>query len=420
MGSIGSVLDVSPLISIDSAIDALATEDLTSLTSSALADDLVSLHRLVERLQAQLCRRVAHFERTQGFAVSGHLSMAAWLRHRCRLHGGAAGTLSRTSRHLEDLPQTEAAFASGEISYAHANVIARTSEQIGPEPVRQTESDLVEAARQLDPSDLAKVTDRLRFLVDQDGVLEDANQSRLRRWLHISRTLDGIYYLNGRLDREAGELVATAIEAYATPMTNEDRRSAAQRRADALTEVCRRHLDSGQQPIKAGQKPHLELVVTLDVLRGQAPSSPGQLRGPGSVSPAWRGEMEPATLNGHMIPTETARRIACDATLVPVLVDEKGNVLDVGRARRTISPAQRRALNRRDGHCRYPGCDRPTSWCEGHHIKHWVDGGESKLKNFLLFCKRHHVFVHEHGGRVVITPDGEIHVEMPDPWNLPP
>jgi hypothetical protein len=108
---------------------------------------------------------------------------------------------------------------------------------------------------------------------------------------------------------------------------------------------------------------------------------------------------------GDGFSAETSRRLLCDAGVVPVLEDGAGRIIDVGRKRRTISAALRRALATRDGGCRFPGCSN-RRYIDGHHVQHWAHGGETSLANCLQMCRRHHVAVHE-GGFWVELVDGE-------------
>ena len=109
---------------------------------------------------------------------------------------------------------------------------------------------------------------------------------------------------------------------------------------------------------------------------------------------------------GPWLAADTARRICCDASWVPLIEGVGGEALDVGRKRRTISPAMDRALRARDGGCRFPGCTR-RRFVDGHHIKHWVDGGETKLSNLVQLCRTHHRLVHEGGFRVSRSDEGQ-------------
>ena len=107
----------------------------------------------------------------------------------------------------------------------------------------------------------------------------------------------------------------------------------------------------------------------------------------------------------HLAP-ETVRRLACDASVVPVVLGSRGEVLDLGRTVRLFSPAQTRRLWLRDGGCTYPGCGAPPAWTDGHHLVHWADFGSSDLSNAALLCERHHTIVHQRrlAGRVVDRP----------------
>jgi hypothetical protein len=101
----------------------------------------------------------------------------------------------------------------------------------------------------------------------------------------------------------------------------------------------------------------------------------------------------------------TARRLACDATVLPAVLGSAGQVLDLGRSTRLVTPPLRRALVLRDGGCRFPGCDRPPEWTDGHHLVPWARGGPTDLANMILLCRHHHVLVHEGGWRITLHPD---------------
>jgi hypothetical protein len=165
---------------------------------------------------------------------------------------------------------------------------------------------------------------------------------------------------------------------------DDDQRSPAQRRADALGEVCRGWLDRPDRPMIAGDRPHVTVVMDLQTLEGRA---------------GRRCEVDDV---GRLSP-ESARRLACDAAVARVITTAEREPLEAGRATRVISPAMRRALVIRDGGCAFPVCDRPASWCDAHHVVHWADGGPTDLENLVLLCRRHHRMIH-----------GEFGLEMVD------
>jgi hypothetical protein len=365
------------------------------LPEAALGEELVQLRKSLDRLESVFARGLRRFDAARGYTAQGAFSLVGWLRWKCRLSPGAAAERLSLARQLPELAQTDAAFARGDLGYQHAALIARTAEQVGSEAIRAAEPILVEAAQQLDPSRFWMVTRHLRHCADPDGTLADANRDFARRHLHLSRALDGCFVLDGLLDAEGGAALQTALNALSTPMAQEAR-TAAQRRADALVELCRRQLDGGGLPEVGGQRPHL----TVTAGEGTLAARPGQPAG----DLAW----------GLPIPAETVRRLACDAARTRVTLTHDGQPLDVGRTTRTVPPALRRALVVRDHGCRFPGCDRPSDWTDGHHLQHWADGGATTLANLVLLCRRHHRTVHEEGWRLAWDPQGGL-VALPPP-----
>jgi hypothetical protein len=116
--------------------------------------------------------------------------------------------------------------------------------------------------------------------------------------------------------------------------------------------------------------------------------------------------------DGEHVSAETSRRLARDASRVLMRQDADGNVIEVGDRTRTIPPALRRALHARDHGCRFPGCGLPFT--QGHHIRHWAQGGPTTLSNLTLLCRRHHRSVHEDGFQLTRLSDGELDFRMPD------
>ena len=184
-----------------------------------------------------------------------------------------------------------------------------------------------------------------------------------------------------------GEAPSNGQAAARTPGRLQQRADAARRafnRADALLAVAQQYL-RGDRPNRSP----IEIVLTI-------PES--SLRA-GTADPLEAGEM-----GESFVSSETARRLSCDAGVVEVIEDECGTPLSVGRKRRTIAGALKRALHKRDTICCYPGCTN-RMFLEGHHIKHWADGGETSLRNSALLCSAHHRYVHEYGYAIELGPD---------------
>jgi hypothetical protein len=183
------------------------------------------------------------------------------------------------------------------------------------------------------------------------------------------------------------ETVMTAIHAASRPVAGDDR-TPAQRRADALVTIAEIALRAGELPVTGGVKPHVTIHVTVATLRGDAHAPGAELA------------------SGAVVGTHTARRVSCDAEISRVVFAPTGEILDSGRATRTFTTAQTRAIVARDRHCVWPGCDAPPGWCDAHHITHWANGGHTAVTNAVLLCGRHHDRIHHTPAVITKRPDG--------------
>lgn len=392
-----SAPSANPLAVLDETIDQLAAEDARFLPDAAQRQDLLHLHRAIQRLEAVFVDRLRVFDQTNAYAspCDPGLTAASWLRNNCNMSPQAAAQRVRVARQMAELTDTADAFAAGDISFEHAAVIAATAEDVGPEIARDAQQHLLPVAREVDPQRLRRVTSHLRHCLDPDGYLDDANRSHVRRYLHLSETMDGAFYINGRLDPEGGTMVRTALEPYMKP-TPDDDRSTTHRRADALVELARVQLDRGALPETGGHKPHLIVIAQKQTLDGEPHSGPAELDG------------------GQPVPGELARRIACDCKRTWVTVGPDSELLQIESPTNVIPPALRRALFLRDRTCRIPGCDRPAWMCDAHHMTPWSEGGPTVLSNLILCCRRHHRMIHEEGWRLIWGDGGQV-VAIP-PW----
>jgi len=278
------------------AIDDYAAAVRTAAGSS-LGQGLIHTREARDRLEAVFAEGLRRFDQSGEYAADGAIDLVAWLRSKCKLSGGAAAERVGIARQLEHLPQTEKAFATGELGYQHVAVLARTAEQVGAAAVREAEGSLLALAETMDPGQFTGVAKNFEHRVDAQAALAEANRAHQRRYLTISEPLDGIVRLDGLLDAEAGAIVRNAVSGY-LPTGKGDDRTPGQHRADRLVELC--------QPRAAGSadgarpRPHLIIRASVDTLLG-APGAPGA---PG-------GELD----GGVMIPAETLRRLACDAAV---------------------------------------------------------------------------------------------------------
>ncbi len=358
------------------AVDDLAADGPETLFDDQLANAVVALSRLQRRLDAERLAVVAEFDRRGLAADEGASSTAAWLAHRTPVTWAGARSDVGLARALARMPHTTAAFRRGDIGRWQARRLM-TARGDAPEMFSRDEAVLVDAATSLGSGDFGRAVDYWRQAAAPERLEAEAAVHHERRSLHVSETFSGMVRIDGELDREGGEVVRTALRSLTEPAGRDgDARSPAQRRADALVDVCRDHLDHGDTPVAGGNRPHVTVTVDLEVLEQRS-----------------RGRCE--TDGGAVITGETARRLACDAAISRVVTSGASRILDVGRTTRTVPSAIRTALVVRDGGCTWDGCDRPARWCDAHHIRHWADGGTTSLDNLTLLCRHHHRLRHE-------------------------
>jgi hypothetical protein len=293
VGLIGSVhglehkfdQSAGPLGSLVAANQELADQDLDQLAGPAVAADTVRLEQLLSSLYGQWLRRLAAVD-ARGDAGADRdeqaLSTASWLRNRLRLGDGAARSAVRTARALFAGPftQTAAALVTGEISPAHAAVVADGARKLPDHVKVDADPVLAELARRVDPPQLRRAVEHLHLVADPEGANREAERRHERRGVWLSPTWDGMVALKGLLDPEAGHIVQAALEPLARPADAHDGREGSQRTADALTELCRRSLEGGELPKTGGVRPQLLVTVDLGSLLGDPGGWVGRPGGP--------------------------------------------------------------------------------------------------------------------------------------------
>ena len=300
---------------------------------------------------------------------------------------------------LERSPATREALAAGLLGADHLDVIARTLKampsQVGFEERDLAETMLLDHARTLDAVALNRAARQILAWLDQDGPEPADLPEPPVNELHLDTLRDGRVRFAGRLGPEAGALLVGLLSPLAKPRPVDgvpDLRGIGERHGDAFAELVQLCANAAAAPIDGGERPHLTLTMSLNELRAE-------------VGRAQVGDLGALT-------ARQVRRIACDAQVIPMVLDGDSQPLDIGRAKRTAPPAVRRALVWRDGGCAYPTCDRRPEWTDSHHVRHWVDGGATSVENMVLLCRRHHTLIHQS--------DWEVRIRDRLPEFLPP
>ena len=329
----------------------------------------------------------------------GCTSLTAWLNGVLRVIPAVARRMQATAAMLDDpaCAATAAALAAGVVHEGQAAVIGRCVTDLaesGAASPAAVQDILLALAGAADPHVLAGAADHALRQADPAAAdererkrLEDAEKRAARdRYFTLSPLGDGRTRLSGILSAEAAAVVNAAMQPLCRPADPDDHRTAGQRRADALQDVCGLGLATDQLPQHRGEKTTMGVTAPFDPLTG--------LLGEGMLD------------TGQKVTAETVRRLACDAGIFPAILNGQGLPLDLGRVRRLFQGAVRKALELRDGGCAFPGCDRPPKWAEAHHPVHWCEGGTTCLANGVLLCGHHHRLIHHSEWQVYIAADG--------------
>jgi hypothetical protein len=374
------------------------------LLDDALEEELASLASRIAAAESRFCALLAEVDRRGLWALAGASSCAAWLSWRCGLTAGAARERVRVANALRALPLLGSAFAAGRLSFSQVRALTRVA-------TPESEGIWVEWAGHTPASQIERVCTarrRVRRLNQPDA--DRRTEEVARTDVVMSTDEDGMVTIRARLHPEDAHLVVAALQARV--MADPCDEPIGERRAEALVDMARSGLVAGSRQVEdtPGVNAY-ELLVHLD-----AASLDGDTAGCAAID------------GGPLLSTATAQRLACDTAVAPLRMGA-GQPLDVGRSRRTIPPAIRRAVTARDRHCTFPGCGR-TRGLQCHHVVFWGNGGVTAVQNLVLVCRRHHRAVHEEGFSVELTGEGETrwchtdgsvlnHVPAPKPVTCP-
>lgn len=364
-------------------------------------DSVVELTELLAGSRLARLSAIASLDESRAYSYDGYTSTTAFLIHRCGMSGRDARREVFLARSLEHMEYAVKSTYAGHIAISQLEILAYARNR-HPAPFADDEATLVDAVSRLTVSGARQAVDYWVRLHDLGEGDEEENQSRV----YLSKTWQDRGRLDGDLDPQASDLLATALDTLMGEMVRatpeENLGPASIRRAAALAEMARRFLDRPDTPTDHGNRPHVTVLVDWRTLTGE--------KAGGGLS---------ELLDGTVLSPEEARRLACDARVCRLLTGPEGEILDLGRSQRTVTAGQWKALRVRDRHCQWPGCFRPWTWCDAHHIRHWTrDLGTTDLDNLILLCRHHHVLIHRRGWELTGTAR-EFSITRPDGTHLP-
>lgn len=357
---------------------------------ATLEDEITELAAHLNAATWRLLTLIREFDERHGWSGAGLKSCAHWLNWKCGIDLGAAREKVRVAHALNGLPQISSALRGGRVSFSKVRAMTRVA-------TPQNEDYLLMIAGHGTASHVERLVRNYRK-VKRSEALARSNQHHALRELTWYIDDDGSYVLKARLAPEQGARIAQALDAAMENVSAEtsfhgeaaihEETPIAARRADALERIADHYLTSDESLVTGGDRCTLHIHTDMSTLKADGDGAESELAEGGCIS------------------AETSRRLACDCGVVHWLEDTSGTALDIGRRTRSIPPAIRRALDRRDSGCRFPGCT-ARHYVDAHHIRHWADGGETRLDNLLLLCRHHHRLVHEGGYGLEMKVAGE-------------
>ena len=368
----------------------MTTLAFANYTLDQLENSVISYANSVNASEYQFLVALREFDLRQGWRRWLCSDCASWMNLKCKVAPATAREKLRTAIALINLPLISAAFEAGDLSYSNVRSMTRVANP-------DNEKVLCDFAVGATASQVEQYCRRTRNGQRVESSA-DANRNHRSRWLSRSYRSDGTMTMSVELCRETGELVMAAIDAAMSMEVANCDESVFARQADALVEIARTFLTEGETDEGTAKKKalgeHYQVMVHVDE---------SALKDKGGESD---------------LPLETVRRIACDGQVKEIIEDESGTPLDMGRKRRTVTPALKAALIARDRRCRFPGCTH-DKWLDAHHVKHWADGGETTLENTILICSSHHRDLHEGGFEIKRDFKGDWYFIRPDGKPLP-
>jgi len=371
-----------------------------------LETQITELSAHIHAATYRLLELIREYDDSHGWTGPGLNSCAHWLNWKCGINLGAAREKLRVAHALKELPKISDQFRLGEVSYSKVRAMTRVATE-------KNEEFLLMIARHGTAAHVERVVRNYRK-VKRIEALEHDNECHAIRELDWYFDENDCLVLKGRFTPDQGAVIKKVLDlimdedfeeqkdvSAETPVDNQKPRTEpiSQRRADALFRMAEGYR-SGSGIQNSGDRYLVHVHTDMETLKADGTGGESEVEDNRNVS------------------AETSRRLSCDAGVVHWLNNDKGDSLSVGRKTRTIPPAIRRALKRRDDGCRFPGCT-CSRFVDAHHITHWADGGETSLKNLVLLCRRHHRMVHEDGFGLHARANGQIHFTDPQGKTLP-
>jgi hypothetical protein len=394
-------------------VDNLSGKD-ASAYNDELADQITLLAAQINAATYRFLKLLGEFDRRSGWFGDGIRSCAHWLNYKCGISQCAARERVRVARCLDELPLINECFEKGEMSYSKVRAMTRVA-------TNDNEDYLVMIAQHGTANHIEKLVRKYQR-VEKTMAIEQLDELHQSREFSSYQDDDGMWVIHARLSQDEGGLVVKAIEEVMRkqdkPLTNSsdysinnvsaetnteepqiiEQSNFAQKRADALCNLAEHYLasaaDDNLKTLAGHERCQVVLHLDVETLKHDHCCGNGTEHNHSHTDQHLGPLHRPPHLDKQWISMDNAKRISCDASLLTVLEDKDGNVLNIGRKTRTIPPMLRRVLDIRDETCQFPGCCE-SNYVDFHHIQHWANEGETKKGNLIKLCRFHHQALHD-------------------------
>jgi hypothetical protein len=370
-----------PFDHCDTAIQALATVDLSSVSDLRLKSHLLGVQHYLDQLTIHQARALAVAEQRRVWSGTGARNLAEWLSGETKCNPNDIKDRAKLGEALGNSPELDDAVKKGELSPDAAGELADT---INDPPSGADPGSLVDAAKGSTPKEAKKAAERWKDIHSKKAPEELEAERYTRRSVKTSAPTDGMATTTITLPVLHHRELHKVIGFLGGKPSKDDDRTTPQRLADGLIALC--HAFAKGEVKGGNEKPTIIIRIDADDYTGTNPHGVG------------------VTDHGDLIPAHVVRQLADDANL-RLLIANGNEILWLGRDERYASRAQYLALLARDGECRWDGCHIPGAWCDADHITPWEAGGLTDLANLWLLCRHHHTVKHAPGVRVTGTAD---------------
>ena len=395
---------------LETTLDEITDASLWSMDPDETAATLVHLTQVAARVAELEARVASHASTVEVAERAGATSLISWWAHTTRQTHRTAAAKTRLATSLEHHQPTRDALATGQVLVDQATAIMQAVDALpdglDPALVEQAEHHLIGQAAHFDAHGLTNLGKGLLHVIDPDTA--DAHYARLleREERAAAQTMrltladlgDGTTRLRGTLPTTQAQALRKQLLAFAAPKHRAaihgtaqeptgERLPGPQRLGQALCEWIERY-PTNRLPHTGGLTATVVVTIPLQTLHNG---------------------LEPGVLDtGTTISPGQARRLACEAGIIPMILDGDSQPLDVGRRRRFHTKAQRLAIAHRDQTCTAQGCDWPPGLCHIHHNNPWAVGGSTSVKDGRLLCPQHHTRAHDPRYTTTKLPDGKV------------